>query len=291
MKKVLSAFTWIASKVIGRRNLESLLIYAAKSMNINLHVHGLVQIGGLSGYYQQIIGEQFFIEKILPDLFEKESKPVFFDVGANVGDYSLALRKTFPNAAIYSFEPVKDTFDTLSKNTGAHHIDLYNIGFGDKAGTGIIYNTVNNINTEIASLYKDVFSDLFKSDDTISTTEFQMDTIDNFCYQRNISKIDFLKIDVEGHELSILNGASNLLLNNHVKVIQFEFNSHNVYSRVFLRDFYSILKDFELYRLLMDGLIKLGPYNPINEIFTLQNIIGVRKDISHLINAKFLITI
>ena len=77
-----------------------------------------------------------------------------------------------------------------------------------------------------------------------------------------------------------------MLLKKHIKIIQFEFNSHNVHSRVFLRDFYLILKDFEFYRIFQNGIIKLGPYSHLNEIFTLQNIVAVRNDFCYLIKAK-----
>jgi FkbM family methyltransferase len=291
MKNILSAFILLVSKIVGKKNLEKFLIFSAKSINVNLHVHGLVQIGGLGGYHQQIISEQFFIGKILPGLLQNEIKPIFFDVGANVGNYSLALRRKFPDAGIYSFEPVKNTFDLLYQNTIQHNITINNIGFSDESGTGIIYNTVNKTHTEFASLYKDVFSEVFKIDDTVATTEFQMDTMDNFCTNWNISKIDFLKIDVEGHELAVLKGASNSLLNRQIKVIQFEFNSHNVYSRVFLRDFYSILNDFEFYRLLTNGVIKLGSYNAVNEIFSLQNIIAIHKTLSPGVIDKFVLPV
>ncbi|HEY9003103.1 MAG TPA: FkbM family methyltransferase [Mucilaginibacter sp.] len=288
MKKILSIFIKLTSKIIGRKNLEKFLIHSAKSLDINLHVHGLIQNGGLSSYKVQSNGERVFVEKVLLGLNKTAIKPVFFDVGANVGEYSLVLREYFPNAEIYSFEPVKNTFEKLAENTVNSHINLHNIGFSDKVGTGEIFNTVNSDNTEVASVYKDVFSGVFHDHNELVPMEFQMDTIDNFCRLNNITNIDFLKIDVEGHELSVLKGAENMLLNGQIKIIQFEINTHNVYSRVFLNDFYQILSDFEFYRILPDELIKIGPYNPQNEIFTLQNIVAFRKDAGYFIKAKSL---
>jgi FkbM family methyltransferase len=285
MKKVLSSFIRLTSKILGRKNFESLLIYSAKTVNINLHIHGLIQNGGLSSFDQQINGEQLFIEKTLATLLKTEAKPMFFDVGANIGDFSLELSKCFPNAEIHSFEPVKTTFDILAKNSNGRFVKLHNIGFSDKKGKGELFNTLYKTNNTIASIYKDVFPDVFKNDDELGSIEFEMDTIDDFCHSSNIESIDFLKIDVEGHELSVLKGASNLLSGYQIKIIQFEFNSHNVHSRVFLRDFYLVLKDFEFYRIVPGGMIALGEYNHINEIFMLQNIVAVRKDLCHLIKA------
>ncbi len=283
MKKVLSGFIWIISKIIGKKNLERLLIYNAKSIGVNLHVHGLIQIGALNGYHHQIISEQFFIANILPNFFKPGDKPLFFDVGGNVGDYALELKKHFPGAVIHSFEPVKKTFDILAKNTAGSDIKIYNTGFGDTTGTLEIYNTANNSNTEIASVYKEAFTDLFKNEEEVIAITCEIDTMDNFCLLNNIKHIDFLKIDVEGHELSVLKGALNMLVSQNIKVIQFEFNAHNVYSRVFLKDFYDLLKGFEFYRLKQNGMIALGQYDPVNEIFLLQNIVAVRKDVCHLV--------
>lgn len=290
MKKVLSVIIWIASKITGRKNLGKLLVYSAKSINVNLHLHGLIQIGGVSSFNSQINGENYFIKKILCDLCDDSINTVFFDIGANTGGYSLELRKYFSNSEIYCFEPVKSTFDILTKNTEKHKIKLYNVGFSDRIGTGELFNTVGSANTEIASVYKEVFHEIFKKDDVIASIEFKMDTIDNFCKINNITNIDFLKIDVEGHELSVLKGAQYMLANKHIKIIQFEFNSHNVYSRVFLRDFYLMLKDYEFYRVSQNGVIELGPYNSINEIFILQNIIAVRNDVCDLIKTRHLIS-
>jgi len=54
----------------------------------------------------------------------------------------------------------------------------------------------------------------------------------------------------------------------------------NVYSRVFFRDFYELLVNYNFFRMLPDGLIFLGKYNPIfQEIFAYQNIVAIRKDL------------
>ncbi|HZY37873.1 MAG TPA: FkbM family methyltransferase [Mucilaginibacter sp.] len=287
MKRTLQGFIRTLAKITGRKNLEKLLIFSAKSIDTDLLKHAQIQIGG-SGSVSENNGERLFIENILPCFLNSTAGTILFDVGANVGNYALALRNHFSGVAIYAFEPVKKTFDILEKNTGGQQISVYNLGFSDKPGEGRIFNTVNSEDTEIASMYHDVFSGVFNSGAEITSDQFSMDTIDQFCGANNISAIDFLKIDVEGHELFVLKGASEMIRNGGFKIIQFEFNSHNVYSRVFLRDFYLALENFEFYRIIQDGLLKLGPYSPLNEIFVQQNLLAVRKDICHLINPVFL---
>ncbi|MBB3057095.1 FkbM family methyltransferase [Mucilaginibacter gotjawali] len=287
MKTILSGFVRAVSKVIGKRNLEQLLVFSAKAVNINLHEHALIQIGGSGSLKEGASGERTFLIDTLPCLCKDNAQPVFFDIGANIGNYTLELRNYFPNASIYSFEPVKGTFEKLQNNTINAGVNLYNIGFSDTKGTGTLFNTIDNSDTEIASVYKDVFPEIFKNDNEISPIEFQMDTIDSFCISNSITNIDFLKIDVEGHELSVLKGAGNMLRNGKIRFIQFEFNSHNVYSRVFLRDFYMLLTGFEFYRIVQTGIDKLGPYNTANEIFVQQNILAVNGDVSDCIKDVF----
>ncbi len=290
MKKILSTFIWMTSRIIGRKNLERLLIYCAKSINTNLHQHGLLQIGAGTGVYLENGSEVFFIKNILTEQFKNDKSPLFFDVGANIGNYTLSLRENITNADIYAFEPVKETFEQLENNVG-DKAKLYNIGFGSLPGKGLLYNTLNTTVSEIATTHKDILLDIFKSLGEIVAIDFEIDTIDNFCSSNKIKAIDFLKIDVEGNELQVLKGASAMLANNAIKIIQFEFNTHNVYSRVFLRDFYLLLKDFEFYRLKKDGMVSLGNYNPVNEIFTAQNIIAAHKSVSNSIDSKYLLAV
>ena len=101
--------------------------------------------------------------------------------------------------------------------------------------------------------------------------------LDSFCEQQMIDEVDFLKIDVEGGELEVLRGASNLLEEKKIKVIQFEFNAMNVLSRSFLKDFYNILGGYAIFRLLPDGLVALGAWNPANEIFRYQNLVAIEE--------------
>ena len=110
-----------------------------------------------------------------------------------------------------------------------------------------------------------------------------MDTLDNFAKKEKIKKIDFLKIDIEGNELSVLEGAKNLIKGNKISLIEFEFNEMNAYSRTFFKDFINLLPNFKFYRIMPKGLYKLGPYKPItHEIFAFQNILAVKKGLRNI---------
>jgi hypothetical protein len=99
--------------------------------------------------------------------------------------------------------------------------------------------------------------------------------LDLFCKERQISQIDFLKIDTEGHELSVLKGASHLISKKNIKLIQFEFNEMNVVSRAYMRDFLGLLANYQLHRLLPDGLLPLNDCVQDTELFGFQNIVAI----------------
>jgi len=164
---------------------------------------------------------------------KKKDNLVIFDIGSNVGVYTLLFTKTFKNIKqIYSFEPHLKTFnimnDNITLNNLNHKVSQFNIGFSDKKGNykiGFPSNdllkensiTVNdNTNTD-----KDTeFYSLFGKE---NTEDIFCDTLDNFVKEHNINKLDFIKIDVEGSEFNVLKGGKNTL-KTLKPVVVFEFN-------------------------------------------------------------------
>lgn len=205
---------------------------------------------------------------------------VVFDVGANIGSYTKALEGQFKErATIYSFEPSQKTFQTLSKNINsdskyADNIKLYNLGLGNAEGKITLFSDADN--SGLASVYK---RRLDHSGISMNQSESVMiTTLDNFCAKNNIKTIDFLKMDVEGHELSVLDGAKKLLDADAIKYIQFEFGGNNIDSRTFFQDFYYLLSPkFNLFRIVKDGLYPITEYKETYECFMCSNFFAERK--------------
>src|SRR5205085_11763068 len=105
-------------------------------------------------------------------------------------------------------------------------------------------------------------------------------TLDEFCGQENIDKIDLLKIDAEGHELEVLKGARRMIEQKKVNWIHFEFGEGNVFSRVFFKDYYDTLPGYKFFRVTAKGLLPLGSYGPRHEIFFFQNIAAAPAEIA-----------
>lgn len=105
-------------------------------------------------------------------------------------------------------------------------------------------------------------------------------TLDEFCSERGIDKIDLLKIDTEGNELSCLLGAKELLERGAIGAIHFEFNEMNAVSHATFKDFWDLLDGYDFARLLPGGrLLPITKYSPLQcEIYAYQNIVAVRRN-------------
>jgi len=95
-------------------------------------------------------------------------------------------------------------------------------------------------------------------------------------------KIDFIKIDSEGNEKNILEGAIKLLKKHKPKFIQLEFNWHQLIKNQTLRNLSKLIYFSDVYRILPNnyGIIKIDPSRPENNIYHLSNYIFINKNIS-----------
>ena len=270
IERAISSFLF---RVVGQKRLESAILLISRLGYIDLLTLAYKNMGILKYENSLVSGEHFVITKVLKKYIKNE-KPIFFDVGANIGDYAKELQQEFPNATIYAFEPNANTFEKTQNNLANLGIYCFNLGMGNQDEKKKIYSYGSDKYSQHASLYKDVMLDLHKAQ-TLVEIEIEVTTIDSFCEDKSIEFIDFLKIDTEGNELEVLKGAIKLISENRVGIIQFEFNEMNIVSRVFLRDFYKILDKYNIYRLDSNKLIPLLEYNSTNEIFKFQNLLAV----------------
>ena len=272
MKRI---FSLLFDIIIDKKRAPYIINYLASKHNINLLLHVYRTIG-IHKVDFEWSGEKFFLEKALNEKLSSIYKPILFDVGANVGKYSLMLHSYFPNAEIYSFEPSSETFEKFTAEVGdVSSINGYNIALGSKKRLASLYKPKQEFSPH-ATLVEGVLRDLLNHEN-VEKENIPVETVDSFCKSKRISVIHFLKIDVEGHELEVLKGAKEMLNKGAIDVIQFEFNEMNIISRCFLKDFYDLLHGFHFYRLNTSELIPLGNYNSINEIFQFQNIVAIRR--------------
>ena len=242
-------------------------------LNNFIYYLSLKNIGVLNYENNNVSGETYFLKKYV----SKIKNGVIFDVGANVGDYSKLLRELNKEVEIYSFEPHPITFKKLLENTKRLNIKTYNLGVGSKDGILRLYDYADSDGSSHASLYREVIEEIHKG--KVIEHEVKIIDLDKFVVEHGIDRVNLLKIDTERNELNILKGFEKFISQNKVNMIHFEFNEMNTISRVFFKDFWQFLPNYNFYRMLKDGLMPIKNYNPVFcEIFGYQNIVAILKD-------------
>lgn len=299
MKRFAQIVVRVLRSLIGAKILQNLAYLLASQVGIGdpKRLGNLMRIGGeydptlLEAVYQnmgilkhgdhEISGEQFVLQYIVGPYASSKTRFVVLDVGANTGSYCDAVIRQIPNAEIYAIEPNPSAFELLRRNVQGNNIRTFNIGVGAKTGVDKIYAYRQDHATQLASRYREAFSQLHRfngelvQESDIIEIEMESVTLRDFCRENGIETVDFLKIDVEGNELEVLKSGNNMIVEDKIHIIQFEFNELNVLSRVFLKDFYDLLPQYEMFRIDSNRLIPLGAYDSVNEIFKYQNILAI----------------
>jgi FkbM family methyltransferase len=208
----------------------------------------------------------YFLKKIGID------NPVIFDVGANEGQYALECISQNPRVVVHSFEPSVTAFGILQSNSQEHSNWLvHNIGMGSAPSTMKLY--FDSPGSASASVVKkESVSGLTQTQD-FELVEIQ--TINNFISKSDNIIPDVLKIDIEGFELSCLQGSLDYL--DLIKVVQFEFGQINIDSRVFFRDYWNFFSErgFSILRVTAKNPIYIYGYREDLETFAVTNYIAL----------------
>lgn len=221
-------------------------------------------------------GEKKFIKLI------KDEINLSLDIGANVGNYTkLILQET--NSKVISFEPLPDAYRELEvlKKDFSERLEVFNIAISNENKKQDLY--FGNEKSEKASLMNNLEKLSFVgkvNKNKISVNVKKLDDLKNV-FKNQI--IDFIKIDTEGYEFEVLDGAKNLLQEHKPKFIQIEFNWHQLLKGQTLYKLSSMIDFSDIFRILPHGnqLIQIDPSRPENNIYHLSNYVFIRKDISN----------
>ena len=119
----------------------------------------------------------------------------------------------FPTAAIYSFEPVPATFAELKRNTAnLPQVTTFNQAMGGQVGTATIHLYQTSLHSSMLTAGRT----------PAESVEVAVTTADAFCAARPVGVIDLLKVDVEGFEPQVLDGAAGLLAAGRVRFAYLE---------------------------------------------------------------------
>ncbi len=194
-----------------------------------------------------------------------------FDVGANIGDWSIgALNKLSPKR-IYAFEPIPDTFELLTKNIGNLEVFPQKIALSDF--TGELELNFSLEKSYLSSSFSNAENSSFKK------TICEVQKGDNFCDIFKVDKIDFLKIDTEGNDYKVLKGFEEKIKNRKIRLIQFEYGPFSIVSKDLLKNFYDFLNQYGyVIGKIYPNHIELREFHIHSENFILSNFIAFRAD-------------
>ena len=149
------------------------------------------------------------------------------DVGANVGQSAVEFRKIFPNAMIYSFEPLRDCFEQMNANLkNVQNFRSFNLALGDKKGRATINRSSfceSSSIRKMAKLHREAFPETAKETPEV----VNIDTIDNVAQEIDLQGDILLKIDVQGYEDKVIAGSESIL--GRVRVIIVETSFRELY--------------------------------------------------------------
>jgi FkbM family methyltransferase len=205
--------------------------------------------------------EQRFLRRIAQTI---RDSPTVFDVGANLGFYSSAVRKAFPGARIFAFEPNVALHAELRRRTAGSSTQIVAAALGEGNGTASLFTSAGATGANLGSLSSEVVQHTSSKFGIggFAARDVAVRSLDSFASDAGIDRIDLLKIDTEGHERAVLAGASQLIRERGIRFIQMEFNECSVFSRVQFRDLADALPGYRIGRLLYSGEVLPLRYDP-----------------------------
>jgi FkbM family methyltransferase len=150
------------------------------------------------------------MKRLLPNTVVR----TIFDVGANVGNTVTYFMSQFARPCLFAFEPHPPAFEVLTSRF-AHrpNVSCFSIAFGSSVGREKLTSdrglTLNRLVSETQTYPG-------------TTEEVIVETVDTFCVDRGITKVDLLKIDTEGSDLDVLIGAGTMLSTSSIGIVYLE---------------------------------------------------------------------
>lgn len=213
-----------------------------------LEIHG-------TNYIQKLRNNEFEKNYYQEIQFTLKNASTIFDIGSNRGEFALNMSLIFPNATIQAFEPFPPVFEQLVSNIKNNkNIFANQLAISDKR-CQLPFHVNKSVDTN--SLLKSIKTNqsFDKATENVEIINVESTTLDIYCSENKIDKIDILKMDIQGAELLALKGAKNLLLENKIKAIFLEISFQPQYSnQALFIEIYNVLNE--------NGFVLSNIFNP-----------------------------
>jgi FkbM family methyltransferase len=226
-------------------------------------------------------GERWALENFLPET------GVMFDVGAHVGAWTQSVLARNPNLNVHLFEPTPNTYQKLLRLLTCTQADRLAMG-------QLICNPLAVSNTETTlrfHAYKDSgLNSLYRRNRDLeinlglgspSAINLPTTTLDAYCDRLGIHHVHFVKIDVEGAELDVLQGAKNLLQHELIDFIQFEYGGTYQDAGISFGEVHDFLDSYNYFIFVLndDGMEWIPYYDISLEDYNYKNFLAISKRI------------
>jgi FkbM family methyltransferase len=182
--------------------------------------------------------------------FRNRSGLLIFDVGAHYGESALNYMDLFNDVVVYSFEPSLNAFQELSKIKKTN-LKSFNLGLSNIEGEDNFHFNESDSTNSLLKLSKNAAQNWdLPTLKSVGQENLKFTTLDRFLELNNLKKIDFLKLDVQGAEFMVLNGALETLRLKRIELIQIEYINIETYENAKSLDYYlDFLNQFD-YKLI-----------------------------------------
>jgi len=223
LKRIKSKIFWLIKyKPLQKPEWHTIEAGAAKGLEI------FITRNAFEGWDEMIRGTfDSFWHKRLQNMNLKPK--VVFDIGAHFGYHTLAMHHMFSDANIYCFEPNPENVKRLQKhierNKISSHIIISDLALAEKEGLDVFHISANVESSQSTGSYLGTVTPPLSSEHYTSFFEIEVkiQTLDNYCREHKL-KPELIKIDVEGAEFKVLEGAWDVL-NKYKPILCLEAHS------------------------------------------------------------------
>jgi FkbM family methyltransferase len=214
----------------------------------------------------EINGEYWLLERL-------RQARVLLDVGFHRGEWSFHAARRFPDAAIYAFDPWPRARTFLEASELQAGIQLFGVALSNYEGSATFYDYDSGCNS---LTLRDV-----EAAPLVGTHDVDVTTLDSWCALYRVDQIDYLKIDAEGHDLAVLEGARDLLKRGAISAFSFEYADGWIAARRYLAEADRFVREcgYSLFKLFPEFLAPFV-YNARFETFHGAMFVGLSPAVS-----------